>query len=46
MFKIKNFVAVDQVCPLRFRPREREIVFFNFRRRGVFKIKANTLTAR
>ena len=45
-FKIENFLVVDQVCPLRVRPQEREIVFFNFRRRRVFQIKANTLTAR
>ena len=43
-FKIENFLVVNQVCPLRVRPREREIIFFSFRRRGVFQIKANTLT--
>ena len=45
-FKIKNFLIVDQVCPLRVQPQEREIVFFNFRRCEAFQIKANTLTAR
>ena len=45
-FKIKIFPIVDQVCPLRVPPREREIILFNFRWHGVFQIKENTLTAR
>jgi len=45
-FKIKNFLTIDQVCPLRVQPQERKIIFFNFRRRRVFQIKENTLTAR
>ena len=43
-FQIKNFLVVDHVCPLRVQPRERKIIIFNFRRHGVFQIKANTLT--
>ena len=45
-FKIENFLIVDQVCPLTVQPREREIVFFSFKRHGVFQIKAKTLTTR
>ena len=44
--KIENFLAVDQVCPLRVRPREKEIVVFSFKRRRVFQIKAKTLIVR
>ena len=41
-----NFLAVNQVCPLRVQPREKEIIFFSFKRHGVFKKKASTFTAR
>ena len=44
-FKIENFLAVDQVCPLRVRPREQEIIFFGLKERGVFQKKASTFTA-
>ena len=45
-FRIENFLAMDEVCPLRVLPREQEIIFFSLKERRVFQKKASTFTVR
>ena len=43
-FEIENFLTVNQVCPLRVQPWEKESIFF--KRHVVFKKKSHTFTMR